>query len=147
MVNASRLRRRVLVVEDEESVRAYVARVLTRAGYEVVEAAKAGQVAQVNALWPTGPDLLVTDLVMPGLSGLELAREMRRRFPGLPVVFMSGYSDRDLGELAQEPAVVFLQKPFVAHDLLRVVEELLNTGDSEMPSSGWRSGGKNSSTV
>ncbi|WKW11673.1 ATP-binding protein [Pseudogemmatithrix spongiicola] len=117
----------VLVAEDEPSIRALVSRMLAARGFRVL----AGEdgVAALSAMDASDdpPVLLVTDVVMPRLGGVELAREMRRRVPGIPVLFMSGYTssavlpDGDLRDAA------FIAKPFSTDDLMRRVAELLET--------------------
>ncbi|HEY8584206.1 MAG TPA: ATP-binding protein [Capillimicrobium sp.] len=104
--------RTVLVVEDEEALRTLVVRVLTGHGYAVVAAADAREALAVAER----PDLLLTDVVMPGMPGNELAEELRRRWPGLPVLLMSGYTDE-----ADLRGSGVLAKPFDAQALLRRV--------------------------
>jgi CheY-like chemotaxis protein len=117
----------VLVVEDEDSVRHLVTRILSTAGYLVLAADSGGQ---VDAILDQGeaPDLLLTDVLLPGrMSGRDVADELRRRHPGLPVIFMSGYA-RDIvahdGRL--DEGVEFLQKPFSPEELLARVRASLD---------------------
>ncbi|HEX2234087.1 MAG TPA: PAS domain S-box protein [Thermoleophilaceae bacterium] len=117
----------VLVVDDEDSVRKVAGRVLERHGYRVVEAA-GGEEAQ--ALFPQldpKPDLLLTDVAMPKVSGLELAEALEANGDGrLPVVFMSGYSGGSVPSPEElERGSSFLQKPFTPESLLHVVGEAL----------------------
>jgi len=115
----------ILVVEDEDLVRDLAQEILAGCGYRVLVAAHAGG-ALAAAAAAGGIDLLVTDLVLPGSSGGDLAEELSRRDPGLQVLFMSGYSDSDglrLGEAAARAS--FLQKPFSPEQLERRVRELL----------------------
>ncbi len=119
----------VLVVEDEASVRRLTVALLRRAGYEVFEAADGPQaLALVGAGIPV-PELLLSDAVMPGLSGRALARQLREAHPRIKVLFMSGYADgvsepRD----AAEDAGHVLAKPFTAGELARRVREALDQG-------------------
>jgi PAS domain S-box-containing protein len=112
--------RSVLLVEDEDSVRDVAARILTEAGYVVHQAAD-GQDAldQLRAL-PRRVDVVVTDLGMPVMDGHALARELARGWPGLPVLYMSGYAET--GGVAP-----LLPKPFPPEELVRRVGELLDS--------------------
>jgi CheY-like chemotaxis protein len=115
----------VLVAEDEPAIRTLVGRMLAARGFRVLSGEDG--IAALQALEDAAelPALLVTDIVMPRMGGVELAREVRRRHPGLPVLFMSGYTssavlpDEDLRDAA------FIAKPFSTDDLMRRVAELL----------------------
>ena len=117
----------VLLVEDEEGVRALASRILERHGYTVLEA-RNGRDALSIASRHTGPiDLLLTDVVMPEMGGKRLAEALTLRDPSLRVLFISGYTDGDIsrrGEL--NPDTAFLQKPFTARSLLTRVREVLD---------------------
>jgi len=117
----------VLLVEDEELIRNLAEQILADRGYQVVTAANASQALEVFSRLDRELDLLVTDVVMPGLSGLDLAQRLQRRSPRLRILFMSGYADSPLlrAGLAQGGAA-FLQKPFSADALERRVRELLD---------------------
>jgi CheY-like chemotaxis protein len=109
--------RRLLVVEDEDAVRGVLERMLTKHGHEVLTAAHPDQaVAIMNEGLPI--DVLVTDVVMPGMSGPQLASRLTELQPGLPVIFISGYTDRP-GQLP--PGSTLLRKPFTRATLLRAV--------------------------
>ena len=117
----------VLVVEDEDSVRGLVMRVLSSAGYAVLAADSARQVEPILDQGVV-PDLLLTDVLLPGgASGRDVADELRTRHPGLPVIFMSGYA-RDVvapsGRL--DEGMEFLQKPFTHEELLAKVRASLD---------------------
>ncbi len=117
----------VLVVEDEPAVRAVVVRSLERGGFRVLQASDAAVALQVVDR-EGRPDLVLTDLMMPGIGGAELARRLKARWPDLPVMFMSGYSAEDLrreGAVANEG--VTIQKPFKPDTLLRSVNLVLAT--------------------
>jgi two-component system cell cycle sensor histidine kinase/response regulator CckA len=78
-----------------------------------------------------GCDLLLTDVIMPGMSGPRLAELLESRHPGLPVLFMSGYSNGLLGSThVLDPDIAFIEKPFTADDLLRRVSSVLSTATS-----------------
>jgi CheY-like chemotaxis protein len=114
----------VLLVEDEPAVRRLVSRTLERAGYSVLEAETAAAAA---AMWSRSPiDLLLTDVVMPGVDGAELARRFSAERPGARVLFMSGYTEGVLVDRAREAQVPFLQKPFTRAELMRRVREVLD---------------------
>jgi two-component system cell cycle sensor histidine kinase/response regulator CckA len=116
----------VLVVEDKEAVRVLTERILRDAGYRVRTASDGGDaLARLEA--DGDLDVLVTDVVMPGLSGQELADAVRERRPGLPVVFMSGYTEDHVVEDARrDGATAFVEKPFNAGELLRAVRGVLD---------------------
>jgi len=106
----------VLLVEDEDGVREFARLALEGHGYAVTDAAN-GEAA-VGLLDPARPlDLLVTDVVMPGMDGRELAVRVRASWPGAGVVFVSGYVP-DPARLAEVPDAVFLPKPFTPADLV-----------------------------
>jgi PAS domain S-box-containing protein len=117
----------VLLVEDEDLIRNLAEQILADRGYQVVAAANASEALEVVSRLDRELDLLVTDVVMPGLSGLDLAQRLQRRSPRLRILFMSGYADSPLlrAGLAQGGAA-FLQKPFSADALERRVRELLD---------------------
>ncbi len=112
----------VLVVEDADAVRVLTGRILYAAGYQVVSV-ESGAVALERL---DDADVLVTDVVMPGISGVELAVTSRERRPGLPVVFVSGYTGDTTIAGSDDPATAFLAKPFDGDDLLRAVRSTLD---------------------
>jgi CheY-like chemotaxis protein len=117
----------VLIVEDEDGIRELVRRMLADAGYAVLEA-RNGKDALAAALRHHGPiDLLVTDVVMPGMGGGELARAMKERRPDAAVLYISGYADNEMlsrGVNRDEEPV--LNKPFTGDELLHLVRGLLD---------------------
>ncbi|WP_439628188.1 PAS domain-containing protein [Gemmata sp.] len=117
----------VLLVEDDEQVRRMARLALTTQGYEVVEA-PAGAAAVAAAAAHAGPiHLLMTDVVMPGMSGREVAAALRGRHPGLRVLYVSGYTDDAIvSHGIVEPAAAFLQKPFTPFGLARKVRAVLD---------------------
>jgi len=113
---------RVLVVEDQDPVRRQAVRMLRAHGYEVCDAAGGDEAL---ASWEA-VDVLVTDVVMPGMSGHELARRVTELAPGLPIVFMSGHTeDVVLLDGAREREIHFVQKPFTRDALLGAVARAL----------------------
>jgi two-component system, cell cycle sensor histidine kinase and response regulator CckA len=117
----------VLVAEDEIAVRAVVCEVLRAHGYQVLAAEHAAEALHLAAQPGPPPDLLLTDVVMPGLSGTELAQRLLAQRPSLRVLFMSGYTDEALGRQGVlEPGTRFIQKPFTSDVLLQAVRETLD---------------------
>ncbi len=116
----------VLLVEDEEQVRRLTRTILERYGYKVLEASSGAQALEVAASF-TGPiHLLLTDVVMPGASGSDLAREIAKARPGIHVLYMSGYTDSSvIKNLILSPGTPFLQKPFTSDGLYRKIREIL----------------------
>jgi two-component system, cell cycle sensor histidine kinase and response regulator CckA len=118
----------ILLVDDEGPIRDLAGRYLRQLGYQVRTAAHAGE-ALVYAEDPSVPiQLLITDLVMPDMDGLELARRLRLRRPGLRVVFMTGYFPPDALRAAQEGGHPVLRKPFSLPDLGHTVARLVDEG-------------------
>jgi two-component system cell cycle sensor histidine kinase/response regulator CckA len=119
----------VLVVEDDPDVRDVMVRALRANGYDVLVAADGQEVRKLPDAQVAQLHLLVTDVVMPGQNGRQVAEELRRRCPGLPVLYMSGYTrDAFAEEGALDPRSGFLAKPFTAPILLGRVRELLDMG-------------------
>jgi len=115
----------VLVVEDEAAVRRLAARVLSTAGYQVLSAANGGEALLLYE--QAGIDLLLTDVVMPRMSGKELATRLLQIRPGLKVLYMSGFTDNAIvhhGVL--DAGTHFVAKPFSAAELTRRVREALD---------------------
>jgi two-component system, cell cycle sensor histidine kinase and response regulator CckA len=114
----------ILVAEDNAPLRELARKILAERGYSVLEAATAAEALQVAA-GHTGPiHLLLTDVIMPGKSGVELAEALLARRPGLRVVYMSGYADRAVQTDA--PGVAFVQKPFDPGQLAHRVRAVLD---------------------
>lgn len=125
----------VLVVEDNAAVREFSTQVLSDLGYQVL-VAKNGQEALDLAAHTHGPiDLLITDVVMPGISGLELARRLETSRPHLRVLFVSGHQEERLASRTGNQLVSpLLTKPFTAEELSRKIRELL--AGEQAPSKG-----------
>ena len=114
----------ILVVEDDDGVRGFATRVLERAGYRVLSAS--GGAAALETYGGEPIDLLVTDVVMPSMSGREVADRLSVRRPGLRVMFMSGHADATIvkhGVL--DPDIRYLPKPFTAQSLILAVGDAL----------------------
>ncbi|WP_404339004.1 response regulator [Sphingomonas sp. MMS12-HWE2-04] len=116
----------VLVVEDEDMVRAIAERALTRQGYTVVTAEN-GEAALELLDTIERPDLLVSDVVMPIMDGPTMARKVRARYPDLPILFMSGYAEEQLRKSIDLDNVAFLPKPFSVQQLAEATREALPT--------------------
>jgi len=117
----------VLVVEDEDAVRLIVRRVLRDQGYEILEARDGNEALRLCAQKGDAIDLVLSDVIMPGMGGRELSRALAASRPGLPILFMSGYNDD--GELAGSGADLgsgILAKPFTAETLATQVREALD---------------------
>jgi len=116
----------VLLTEDEQDVREVAREFLVSAGYQVLQAHSGEAAVEAASAYEGAIDVLVTDMVMPGMSGRELARRMRATRQGIRVIYMSGYSEHAAGEAAKgEAFAVVLTKPFSRSALLRTVREVL----------------------
>jgi CheY-like chemotaxis protein len=117
----------VLIVEDEENVREIARVALEKHGYRVLDAAGGQEALRAVEGQPGSVDLVITDVVMPEMSGRELADQLRREHPDIRVLFMSGYTDDAvLRHGVSDESGDFLQKPFRPHDLVRKVRDLLD---------------------
>ncbi|HEU4829943.1 MAG TPA: PAS domain-containing protein [Gemmatimonadales bacterium] len=121
----------ILVVEDEETVRTLAARVLSDAGYGVIRAADGSEAYGIVADGER-VDLVLSDIVMPRMSGVELAERLAGIRPELPVVFMSGYTGTELMPGVQG-AAAYLQKPFAAESLLERIRAVLDRTGTDVP--------------
>jgi len=120
---------RILLVEDNFAVRTLVQRVLARAGYEVTTAEEGEGALKLVQEGAGTHDLLLTDLVMPGMHGIELAQRARELLPGLRVIFMSGYDRRTVsGAEELSASTPLLTKPFQPAELLECVRKELESG-------------------
>jgi PAS domain S-box-containing protein len=117
----------ILVVEDEEMVRALAARSLREHGYRVVEARTSGEALAYVQENPGGVDLVLSDVVMPAMGGRELSQRLARVAPALPVLFMSGYTGEDVVQRGLlDAGAPFEQKPFSPDGLARKVRAILD---------------------
>lgn len=116
----------VLIVEDEAAIRSLTSRILRRKGYEVLEAVDGADALRVAEAHDGSIEVLLTDLVMPGIGGAELAGRIGSARPRLRVVYMSGYGEEDLATHGVEGPALFLGKPFRPDELLAKVRAALN---------------------
>ncbi len=112
--------RPLLLVEDEAPLRRLAERALTRAGHAVLVAEDAEQALELME-GAEQPAALVSDVSMPGMDGLALARQLRQRWPGLPVLLLSGYAASTIGSDLESEGILFVAKPYAPADLLAAV--------------------------
>ncbi|MGZ5546315.1 MAG: response regulator, partial [Limisphaerales bacterium] len=116
----------ILLVEDEEPLREFGRVVLKRAGYHVVEASDGAQALAICEQQKPSINLIFTDVIMPSMSGPEMTRRLDRIYPGIPVLYTSGYSRSVVTENgSQTNEFEFLQKPYTSQELLLRLEHIL----------------------
>jgi CheY-like chemotaxis protein len=116
----------VLVAEDEPSIRLIAERILARAGFDALVAASGPEALEIARNHEGSVDVLLTDVVMPQMSGVQLAGLLKEEHPGLETIFMSGYPDQMLSARGVlEEAHNYLRKPFTASELLGEIEHAL----------------------
>lgn len=114
---------RILLVEDTDLLREPLERILLELGYDVLSVASAEEA--LDRLGDGRVDMLVSDVMMPGLSGPQLADELRSRDASLPVLLLSGYTARTVGVLRPDTDYAFLEKPFNLDEFVAKVAETL----------------------
>jgi two-component system cell cycle response regulator CpdR len=114
---------RILLAEDDDSLRGFLARALERAGYEVKACADGEEaVAELDDSW----DLLLTDIVMPGIDGIEVARQAAARQPKMRIMFITGFAAVALSAGTQAPqGAKVLSKPIHLREIVTEVEKLI----------------------
>ncbi|MCZ6783484.1 MAG: ATP-binding protein, partial [Proteobacteria bacterium] len=124
----------VLLVEDDRMVRSRMENTLEANGYRVLSAENGEKALETaRRAHPTSIQLLLTDVMMPGVGGIELAAQLRQARPGLRVLFISGYAQDGIGEGALDERTRLLQKPFTSRDLLMAVRGALEAPSLETP--------------
>jgi two-component system, cell cycle sensor histidine kinase and response regulator CckA len=127
-VSTAARRQTILVVDDEPDLRSLVANVLTEYGYKVSTAASAAKAIALLDKMDAPPDLLLTDVVMPGMSGPMLADQLLSKFAGARVLFMSGYDERQVVQrYVVEKGFALIIKPFQLHHLCAAVKKAMES--------------------
>jgi PAS domain S-box-containing protein len=117
----------ILLVEDDEAVRRIVVSILETGGYVVVSEKSGAEALKRLAELQQGPDLLITDVVMPGMDGRDVARNFNARYPSIPVLLISGYTENSIAHHGVlEEGVEFIAKPFTKGELLQRVRAVLD---------------------
>lgn len=120
----------ILLVEDEDMLRGLIRELLEIKGYAVLEACQGVEALELLKVRSEHVDLVLTDVVMPHMSGSELVDRLRREHPEMKVIFMSGYTGANnaaIHKSLEMPGVAFLQKPFRLNALINQVNELIET--------------------
>jgi two-component system cell cycle sensor histidine kinase/response regulator CckA len=121
---------RILLVEDEESVRAFSARALRATGYEVFEADGGEEALEVLEELDFKIDLMISDVVMPEMDGPTLLKHVRKTMPRLKVIFVSGYAEESVRrDIEDDQSVEFLPKPYSLDQINSKVKEVLQKQD------------------
>ena len=122
---------RILIVEDEDSVRAFSARALRATGYEVFEADGGEEALDVLDELDYKIDLMISDVVMPEMDGPTLLTKVRERMPELKVIFVSGYAEENVRQdIADNQSVEFLPKPYSLDQINSKVKDVLGKIDN-----------------
>ena len=117
----------ILIVEDDVAIRANVRDCVQHLGYTALEASSGAAALRLCEQLHGNVDLVMTDLVMPGMSGLELAQQLTQRFPAVASLFTSGYSEDGVARRGLlRDATVFLEKPYTVADLAHAVQRALS---------------------
>jgi two-component system, cell cycle sensor histidine kinase and response regulator CckA len=127
---------RILLVEDAEALRHLTREILEKNGYSVLDAHSGSSAFHLAKRYKRQIHLLLTDIVMPGMNGRELADLLNTKRPDLKVLYMSGYtSDAIIHHGVLQPGTFFIEKPFAADVLLRKVRQVLDTSPTERKAS------------
>ncbi|MGH7527971.1 MAG: response regulator [Gemmatimonadales bacterium] len=124
-MNAADARIHILVVDDEPMIRRFAAQVLEQEGYVVLEASDGAQALDLIRAATVPLGVVVTDIVMPGLNGVELLQVVATSHPDLPFILMTGYATAQLTEMGIAPPCATLAKPFPAERLLEEVRRCI----------------------
>lgn len=126
----------VLVVDDEGAVRRFAVRVLQREGYLVIEARDGAEALDLVRSGSQSPDVVVSDIVMPRVNGVELMQALATSHPELPVILMSGYATAALSDLGIAAPCSILTKPFPPDRLLEEVRRCIRGATDSAPPAG-----------
>jgi CheY-like chemotaxis protein len=114
----------VLLVEDDDSLRRLASVILKKQGYSVIEASGAVEALEICRRRSGAIDLVLSDLIMPGMTGHQLTSELRRLYPKVKVVLMSGYAEHTMvSQIAADPGIRLVSKPFTTTTLTAALEE------------------------
>lgn len=119
----------ILVVDDETAVRRFAVRVLEREGYAVIEARDGIEALELLGKGAVAVEVVVSDIIMPRLNGVELMQTLAASYPDLPVILMSGYATGALAELGIAAPCAILPKPFPSDRLLEEVRRCIGQRD------------------
>jgi CheY-like chemotaxis protein len=123
----------ILLVEDEANLRYLARQTLEKQGYRVIEAPEGGSAMRIAAAHEGAIHLLLTDVIMPGMNGRELAQRISEIRPGVRILYMSGYTENVIGRNGTlDAGVRLLQKPFTLRDLTTMVREVLDSAPREV---------------
>jgi two-component system, cell cycle sensor histidine kinase and response regulator CckA len=122
-IDAQKRHGTILLAEDEPLLRELGETILTQAGYTVLTAANGDAIRKLVVEYAGEVDLLLTDVVMPDMSGPDMVRLAKQRWPSARVLYMSGYADDELKDLDRDAG--FLQKPFTPTELMAKISEIL----------------------
>jgi DNA-binding NtrC family response regulator len=117
--------KKILIVDDEEALVRLVSIKLKLSGYEVTGAEDPREALDLFKAWPQYWDLVITDMVMPGMSGMDLAKEILDVRPDLPIILCSGYSSLSVQDALASGIFKYMQKPLDFNELVDVVQEAI----------------------
>lgn len=118
---------KILIIDDESAVQRYLAELLSQHGHDTEAVERPDQASMLLATAPF--DLVISDIEMPGRSGLDFANDLRREYPELPVILTTGSGNQQFLHRSRELGTGFLQKPFSASDLLDQIDDLARVPD------------------
>jgi len=121
----------ILLVEDRSDLRSLTRKFLQKLGYKVLDAGLPEEAIQIAQRFAGTIDLLLTDVMMPGMNGRELGKRLRPFYAGMRVLYVSGFDDQTLGKDVADGNVAFMQKPFHLQDLATKIRELLRGPKSD----------------
>ena len=125
----------ILIIDDETAVLSLTSRMLTRYGYETITATNAKETLHLFEVWPDLPvDLLMVDIVMPDVNGIELAEKIWELRPDLPVLFFSAYSDEEILRPVIARGVPYIAKPFNSSQLTKKIRAILDAPKADAAS-------------